>query len=301
MIADNMTYDMDELVYYFSNISLETIFLCVVVLLMLTMLIYVYYSGMWSSIIVSTSETEYGPMTMAYKTLVGPYKDAGEFFTESFCLLPDREQLGIYYDDPEGLPANQLRCAVGPVLAKGTEKPVPEEMEKMVKNGFKIVHLPKPSYVVTASFPFSTTLSIFLAIYKVYPRLRDYIAERNLCAYPALELYTDSSIIFMMPLSKQEEFFVPEFQEEEMSVATTDLESFTSIESPDVRRDDGVFVVPRSPLEMKESEDKFEQLRESEVSSLEESDEEDGVTDNINTEETHAEIIAQEADASRDN
>jgi len=298
-----MTYDMAELLDYLSDISLETTFLCVVVLLMLTVLVYVYYSGLWSSITVSTSETEYGPMTLAYKTLVGPYKDAGEFFTESFCLLPDREQLGIYYDDPEGVPANQLRCAVGPVLAKGPEKPNPEEMEKMVKNGFKIVHLPKPSYVVTASFPFSTTLSIFLAIHKVYPRLRDYIAERNLCAYPALELYTDSSIIFMMPLSMQEEFFVPEFQEEEMSVATTDLESFTSIESPDVRRDDGVFVVPQSPLEMKRDGDKFEQLRESEVSSLEESDEdEDVVTDNRSTEETDAAvIIAQEADVSRDN
>ena len=42
----------------------------------------------------------------------------------------------------------------------------------------------------------ATTFSIYLAIYRVYPKLRDYIAERRLCAYPALELYSDSSIVF---------------------------------------------------------------------------------------------------------
>ena len=280
-----------------SDISMEMIFVGLLIMLVTTTLGYTYYSGFWSSIKVSTSETEYGPLTLAYKTSVGPYKNAGEFFTESFCLLPDREQLGIYYDDPEGMQADQLRCAVGPVLAKGTEKPVPEEMEKMIKNGFKIAHFPKPSYVVTASFPFTTTLSIFLAIYKVYPRLRDYIAQRNLCAYPAMEVYTDSSIIFMMPLSRQDEFFVSEFQEEEMSIATTDMGSFSGMESPmqrdveemsiattdmesfsamvsPVLRDNAGFVIPRSPVEDMRGVEGLRELRESDVSSVEESEEE---------------------------
>jgi len=282
------------------DISMEMVFVCLLFTLIITVLGYVSYSGIWSSIIVSTSETEYGPMTMAYKTIVGPYKDAGEFFTESFCLLPDREQLGIYYDDPEGMPANQLRCAVGPVLAKGTEKPVPAEMEKMVKNGFKIVHLPKPSYVVMASFPFSTTLSIFLAIYKVYPRLRDYIAQRNLCAYPAMEIYTDNTIVFMMPLSRQDEFFVSEFQEEEMSVATTDLESFTSIESPAVMKDDAGFVIPRSPLDSVRGREKLEESRESEASSLEDSEDEQNDVDIEEREEMGREEIEAETEIRRD-
>jgi len=282
------------------DISMEMVFVCLLFTLIITVLGYVSYSGIWSSIIVSTSETEYGPMTMAYKTIVGPYKDAGEFFTESFCLLPDREQLGIYYDDPEGMPANQLRCAVGPVLAKGTEKPVPAEMEKMVKNGFKIVHLPKPSYVVMASFPFSTTLSIFLAIYKVYPRLRDYIAQRNLCAYPAMEIYTDNTIVFMMPLSRQDEFFVSEFQEEEMSVATTDLESFTSIESPAVMKDDAGFVIPHSPLDSVRGRKKLEDSRASEASSFEDSEEEHNDVDNEEREGIGREEVEAETEITRD-
>lgn len=204
------------------DLSLEWVLVILIITTLLTLLLYLGYSGLFTSITVSTTEPDTGPMTLAYKTMTGPYKDAGELFTESYCLLPHREQLGIYYDDPEAVPSSELRCAVGPVLAKGEEEePVPEEMEKMRKNGFKIVHLPKPSYVVTASFPFTTTISIYLGIYRVYPRLRDYIAERKLCAYPALEMYNDANIMFMMPLSRQDEFFVSEFQEDEMSIATT--------------------------------------------------------------------------------
>ena len=208
--------DLEEMV------SLEKLFLGLLFCLLLTILLYFAFSGLFTPITVSTLEPDTGPITLAYKTLVGPYKEAGELYTESYCLLPHRRQLGIYYDDPEGTPPAELRCAVGPVLAQGGEAPVKEEMEKMRENGFRIVHLPDPSYVVTATFPFATTFSIYLAIYRVYPKLRDYIAERRLCAYPALELYSDSSIVFMMPLSRQDEFFVAEFQEDEVSIATTD-------------------------------------------------------------------------------
>ena len=204
-------------------ISLEKLFFGLLFCLLLTIFVYFAFSGLFTPITVSTLEPDTGPITLAYKTLVGPYKEAGELYTESYCLLPHRRQLGIYYDDPEGTPPAELRCAVGPVLAQGGEVPVTEEMEKMRENGFRIVHLPDPSYVVTASFPFATTFSIYLAIYRVYPKLRDYIAERRLCAYPALELYSDSSIVFMMPLSRQDEFFVAEFQEDEVSIATTDM------------------------------------------------------------------------------
>jgi len=233
-------------------VSLELVFVCLLLLTLLTLFLYLAYSGLFTSISVSTLEPDTGPITLAYKTLIGPYKDVGEVFTESYCLLPDREQLGIYYDDPEGVPAAELRCAVGPVLAKGEEQPVPEEMEKMEKNGFKIVHLPKPSYVVTATFPFTTTISIYLGIYRVYPKLRDYIAGRKLCAYPALEMYTDSSIIFMMPLSRQDEFFVPEFQDDEMSIATTDVGDMEKETS-------GCCLVPEMPMESSSSSEEGEE------------------------------------------
>ena len=220
-------------------ISLEKLFFGLLFCLLLTIFVYFAFSGLFTPITVSTLEPDTGPITLAYKTLVGPYKEAGELYTESYCLLPHRRQLGIYYDDPEGTPPAELRCAVGPVLAQGGEVPVTEEMEKMRENGFRIVHLPDPSYVVTASFPFATTFSIYLAIYRVYPKLRDYIAERRLCAYPALELYSDSSIVFMMPLSRQDEFFVAEFQEDEVSIATTDMGESILEKTTDCKEQEG--------------------------------------------------------------
>ena len=43
---------------------------------------------------------------------------------------------------------------------------------------------------------------------QVYPRMKAYIAGKSLCAYPALEIYSDHDIVFMIPLSQQDKFFV---------------------------------------------------------------------------------------------
>ena len=63
------------------SVSLETWLFITVVLLILTVLAYLIYSGILFSVQVSTSETQYGPMTFAYKTHIGPYKNVGEIFT----------------------------------------------------------------------------------------------------------------------------------------------------------------------------------------------------------------------------
>ena len=38
--------------------------------------------------------------------------------------------------------------------------------------------------------PFRTMLSVYIAIYRVYPMLKDYIFSKGLCAYPAIEIYS---------------------------------------------------------------------------------------------------------------
>lgn len=73
-------------------------------------------------------------------------------------------------------------------------EPSTSDMELMLANGFKIAHLPRPNFAVVAEFPFKTTLSIYLAIMRVYPRLKAYISSNGLCAYPAVEVYTGDVI-----------------------------------------------------------------------------------------------------------
>ena len=43
----------------------------------------------------------------------------GALFTDSYCLLPKRNQIGIYYDNPNSVAPSELRCAVGPILREG--------------------------------------------------------------------------------------------------------------------------------------------------------------------------------------
>lgn len=60
-----------------------------------------------------------------------------------------------------------------------------------------------------------------------------------------------------MPLSRQDEFFVPEFSEEQVSIATTDMssthyQSHLGDHDEETRRspkrlDEGVFVKPKTP------------------------------------------------------
>jgi len=219
---------------------------------LITVLLYLGVSGLFSSIVIRTAETKYGPMVIAYKTITGPYNQVGALYTDSYCLLPKREQIGIYYDDPNAVSPKELRCAVGPILSNGDEQPVKEEMELMRSHGWKIFHIPKPSYTVTTTFPFRTTFSIFIAIYRVYPRLGKYIAEHSLCAYPAIEVYTDNEITFIMPLSRQEDFYVSEFQEESISVATTEMGSVMGDKETTAgstrNEDDDLFLKPKTPL-----------------------------------------------------
>ena len=217
-------------------ISLITIFVCSA--------IYVIQSGLLANIEVKAIEPERGSLVVAYKVGHGPYSGAGEIFTDVCSLLLTREHIGIYYDDPEAVAPADLRYAVGVILAESPEEPKPEELELMTQHGYKIIHFPKPNHVVQASFPFKNTLSIYMGIFRVYPKLKEYIAERGLCAYPALEIYTSSSIEFIMPLSKQDEFFVPEFQDDQVSIATTEFSNHPDHASVDEEK---VFVKPKTP------------------------------------------------------
>ena len=56
-----------------------------VVCLILTVTIFLVYSGFFSRITVSTMEPPFGPMVLAYQTGTGNYKGSGPLFSN--CLL----------------------------------------------------------------------------------------------------------------------------------------------------------------------------------------------------------------------
>lgn len=81
---------------------------------------------------------------------------------------------------PPPVPLDQVspekcRFAIGRILSEGDAKPTEEQIRQFQKYGFKIFSFPTPSHVVMASFPFTTPLSIHLAVNRVHPALDTYI------------------------------------------------------------------------------------------------------------------------------
>ncbi|XP_058024125.1 testis-expressed protein 264 [Ahaetulla prasina] len=189
------------------------LFVALVLLLLLTIFGFAVYSGLFTEVIVNAGLPPIGNITVAYKFQVGPYGDSGRFFTESCSVSPRLSSIAIYYDNPHTVDPEKCRYAVGSVLSEGENKPSEEVIHMFLKYGFKIINFPAPSHVVTATFPYTTPLSIHLAVNRVHSSLDVYIKERKLCAHPRLEIYKGDKIYFICPLARQGDFYVPEMKE----------------------------------------------------------------------------------------
>ncbi|XP_001507644.1 testis-expressed protein 264 [Ornithorhynchus anatinus] len=196
-----------------------------VLLLLLTLLGFAVYSGLLADVVVSAGAPPIRNITLAYKFRVGPYGESGPLFTESCSISPELNSIGIYYDNFHTVSPMKCRYAVGSILSEGEEPPSAELISLYQKFGFKIFSFPGPSHVVTAIFPYTTPLSIQLAIHRVLPALEAYIKERKLCAHPRLEIYQGDKIYFVCPLARQDDFYVPETKELEWKTRDTALES----------------------------------------------------------------------------
>ncbi|XP_039414935.1 testis-expressed protein 264 [Corvus cornix cornix] len=184
-----------------------------VVLLLLTIFGFVVYSGLFTEVVVSAGSPPVGNMTLAYKFRVGPYGESGQLFTDGCSISSKLCSIGVYYDNPHTVSPEKCRFAIGRILSEGDAKPSEEQIQRFQKYGFKIFSFPAPSHVVMATFPFTTPLSIHLAVNRVHPALDTYIKERKLCAHPRIEIYKQDRIYFVCPLARQGDFYVPEMKE----------------------------------------------------------------------------------------
>ena len=67
-----------------------------------------------------------------------------------------------------------LRYCVGVMLPE--DRPdASENLKTLLENGFKEMVLPAVDHAVLTSFPFNNTISIFIGVARVYPKLADYI------------------------------------------------------------------------------------------------------------------------------
>ncbi|CAL8338887.1 unnamed protein product [Merluccius merluccius] len=197
-----------------SDFIILLLILILAVCLIATLVGFVLYSGLLSEVVIGTGSPPIRNVTIAYKFREGSYKECGAGYTESCSIGPQLSSIGIFYDDPKQRPAEQCRYAVGSVLSEGEQAPDPELQKLYEKHGFTVFSLPEVTHAVTSSFPSTTPLSHILGPYRVYPQLSSYIEARKLSAFPTIEVCKDDQTHYMVPLSRQTDFFVPEMRDE---------------------------------------------------------------------------------------
>lgn len=209
----------------------------VLIILVLTLLGFLSYCGLFAPIDIKAEKPPFKELQVAYKFCRGSYKNSGALFTEVHSIAPSLKCIGVYYDDPNEVEPLRLRYLVGVVL-NDTDQPAAKEVkEQLEAEGFKTASFPAVDHAVTTVFPFRGSVSVMIAMARVYPKLREYIKEKLLCARPMMEIYEDNRVLFVCPLAKQDEFYVEEATEEPEEGATTDPGTTTA--SDEERADDG--------------------------------------------------------------
>ena len=161
------------------------------------------YSGLFHS--VTVTEKEIGPYTMILKAHRGSYFGTGEVFKEvAGALKPrvDPESLlavGIYYDDPARVPEAELRSECGFIVEKS-------DLEKIgvLSDAFIVKAFPKTN-CAAGEFPLRTPLGYMLGPSRAYPKLAEYVREKNYRTEYGMEIYDMRSkrITYCMPIIKK--------------------------------------------------------------------------------------------------
>jgi len=165
------------------------------------------YYGLFTRI--SIAEKEMGGFWLLYEKHVGDYKEVGPVIDRMYSRLLGEDAIetsrgfGLYYDDPKKVKKENLRSVVGCILDKQDESKIDH-----LKKYYKIKYYPATKSVV-AEFPFKGTLSIFMGIFKVYPKLAEYIKQRNYTSGPFMEIYDTlhKKIFYVASIAMDAEIF----------------------------------------------------------------------------------------------
>lgn len=138
---------------------------------------------------VEITEKNAGPYLMVYTPHIGDYKNVSPVMQTLYDDLKDNFNItttrgfGLYYDPPQEVPVEELRSIVGCIIDNKT-------IEEITELGTKYGIATYPASVsVVAEFPYKSQVSIFLGIFKVYPKLDEYLNGKNAPKIPIMELY----------------------------------------------------------------------------------------------------------------
>lgn len=145
-----------------------------------------YYFGIIQE--VKITEQEIGPFKVVYEAHIGDYSKVSEVQEKIYnSLVLDEinttKSFGVYYDNPDEVEKQRLRSEIGVII---NEKDYSKIMR--LKGKYNVKDIPKEKSIV-AVFPYRNKVSIIIGIYKVYPKLDEYIKNNNYEENPILEIY----------------------------------------------------------------------------------------------------------------
>ncbi|MCP4135519.1 MAG: GyrI-like domain-containing protein [bacterium] len=177
-------------------------FLIIALVVIVAVLIFLGYSGLFTSI--KVTEKEMGPYTLVYKDHKGSYKETMKIQGEiTSSLLKDlkietKRGFGIFYDDPEKVKEEDLRSEVGMILEEKEHSRKEEISKKYTVKMFPVQR------AVVVEFPFKNTVSILLGLSKVYPKLEEHIKKKGYAENHIMELYNfpQKKILYIAPIKE---------------------------------------------------------------------------------------------------
>ncbi|GIY71011.1 uncharacterized protein CDAR_263771 [Caerostris darwini] len=134
------------------------------------------------------------------------HNDSSSLLTELRGLAPELNSFSIYHED-FSQSRKQIGSSVGVMVLDKMEESL---YRKLILAGYKDAFFPNIDYAVMSTFPFRNQYCLTVAVYRVYPKLKEYIKANRLCAHPIMELYTKDTVYFIAPLSKQFDFYAAE-------------------------------------------------------------------------------------------
>ncbi len=168
---------------------------------------YLIYHGIFVS--VKITEDNRGPYVLVCEKYVGDYKNTGEIMDRIYESLRSKEKIsprrgfGLYFDNPETVEKEKLRSIVGCVLDS-------EDLDRKeeLAQKYRVEEIPS-SWCVTTAFPYRTPLSIIIGVFKVYPKLGDYLDEKKYADVPIMEIYDayNTRIDYIVPVNIEKKFF----------------------------------------------------------------------------------------------
>ncbi|XP_015903281.1 testis-expressed protein 264 homolog [Parasteatoda tepidariorum] len=204
-IKDYLTYE--NFIAYYNSILIG--FACFFFIIIFVL----YYHGIFHQVAVKVTRPPYANDLIVLYKFTQNYAKSRELLSEIQTIAPDSDSFSIYHEDFFQT-RSQVGSSIGVVVSDSTEDDL---CSKLIQAGYRVAVLPAIDYAVVSSFPYRNQYSLAVAVYRVYPRLKQYLKNYRLCAHPIMELYTKNQVFFIAPLSKQFDFYadeaIPEYED----------------------------------------------------------------------------------------